>query len=75
MSVRNADSTRDQKSRKLRLRLREPFRTLAAGGPGRADKDASAAATGTETAASKDAASRAASLAMQNEGGPTGCEE
>ena len=73
MSERNADTTRDQKSRKLRLRLREPLRTLVAGGPGRADKDVSAAATGSETAASGDAASRAASLAMQNEGGPTRC--
>jgi hypothetical protein len=73
MSERHADRTRDQTRRKLRRPLREPSPTLVAGRRGRADEDAAAASIGSETAMSGDAVSRAASLAMQDEGGPTRC--
>jgi hypothetical protein len=71
MSERNGDKARFQKNRKRKLRHRQRIRALMAGVRTKSDEDASNAAARSVTATSTDAASRAASLAMQDEGGPT----
>jgi len=63
MSERNGDKARFQKNRKRKLHHRQRIRALMAGVPKRTG-DRRGTTTVTDTA------SRAASLAMQDEGGP-----
>jgi hypothetical protein len=70
MSERNGDKARFQKNRKRKLHHRQRIRALMAGVPKRTGEETGAGdRRGTITVT--DTASRAASLAMQDEGGPT----
>ena len=71
MSERNGDKARFQKNRKRSLRQRERTRAFVASVRATTNKDASGGASERATPTSKEDVSRAASLAMQDEGGPT----
>lgn len=71
MSERNGDKARFQKNRKRKLLHRRRLQALMAGVLTRTAGGASAVADRSRVAAVTDAASRTASLAMQDEGGPT----
>jgi len=73
MSERNGDRARFQKDRKRKLHHRQRIRALMTElkSKKRANEDASAGPDRSVTMPFTDAASRAASLAMHDEGGPT----
>jgi hypothetical protein len=71
MSERNGDKARFQKTRKRKVHRRQRIRALLARVRKTTDKDSSDAADRSVTGTFTDAASRAASRAMQDEGGPT----
>lgn len=71
MSERNGDRARFQKNRKRKLHHRQRIQALVTGLLKRTDEHASGAADRSVAATFTDTASRAASLVMHDEGGPT----